>query len=158
MIDIKENHDGPIFLREIEIRYKKKKISREGIAGEITCPADVVKLFHGLQDETKEKIITINLDAKNKILCFEIVALGSVQSIYVRPMEVFRTAFPVNAYAAVVLHNHPSGDPTPSESDKEFTRTLNRMATDMGLKFLDHIIVGRDSYYSFKNSSDILTS
>ena len=158
MIDIKENHDGPIFLREIEIRYKKKKISREGIAGEITCPADVVKLFHGLQDETKEKIITINLDAKNKISCFEIVALGSVQSIYVRPMEVFRTAFPVNAYAAVVLHNHPSGDPTPSESDKEFTRTLNRMATDMGLKFLDHIIVGRDSYYSFKNSSDILTS
>ena len=158
MIDIDENHQGPIFLREIEIRYKKKKVSKKSVSGDITCPADVVKLFHGLQDETKEKMITINLDAKNKILCFELIAIGSVQSIYVRPIEVFRTAFPVNAYGAVVLHNHPSGDPAPSQSDIEFTRTLNRMATDMGLKFLDHIIVGRDSYYSFKNSSDILTT
>ena len=158
MIDIKEGHDGPVFLREIEIRYKKKRVSKDVVNGAISCPADVVKLFHSLQDETKEKLISISLDVKHKILCFEVVAIGSIESIYVRPMEVFRTAFPVNAYGAVVLHNHPSGDPTPSESDNDFTRRLNRLALDMGLKFLDHIIIGSNGYYSFKESSDILST
>ena len=75
MIDIKEDHEGPVFLREIEIRYKKKRVSKDAVDGKITCPADVVKLFHGLQDETKEKMIAINLDIKHKILCFEVVAI-----------------------------------------------------------------------------------
>ena len=103
-------------------------------------------------------MIAINLDIKHKILCFEVVAIGSIKSIYARPMEVFRTAFPVNAYGAVVLHNHPSGDPTPSKSDKDFTKKLNRLALDMGLKFIDHIIIGKNGYYSFKESSDILST
>ena len=73
-------------------------------------------------------------------------------------MEVFRTAFPVNAHGAVVLHNHPSGDPTPSAADKSFTTTLNRLAQDMGLKFIDHIIIGKDSYYSFKEKTSLITT
>jgi len=156
MIDIKKEYNGPVFLREIEIRYKKKRVSKDAVDASITCPGDVVKLFHGLQDETKEKLIAINLDSKNKILCFEVVAIGSINSIYVRPMEVFRTAFPVNAHGVVVLHNHPSGDPTPSEGDKAFTSRLDRLALDMGLKFIDHIIIGNNDYYSFKEESDII--
>jgi len=157
MIDVNKEHNGPVYLREIEIRYKKKRVSKKAVDGCITCPEDVVNLFHGLQDETKEKMITINLDSKNKILCFEVVAIGSLNSIYLRPMEVFRTAFPVNAYGAMVLHNHPSGDPTPSKEDINFTGCLNRMARDMGLKFLDHIIIGSDGYYSFKEHGQIIT-
>ena len=158
MIDIKAEHNGPIYLREIEIRYKKKRIPKDVANGSISCPKDVVTLFRGLQDETKEKMISINLDNKNKILCFEVVAVGSVKSIYVRPMEVFRTAFPVNAHGALVLHNHTSGESTPSKEDIQFTKKLNRLAQDMGLKFLDHIIIGSDSFYSFKDSSDIIIS
>ncbi len=157
MIDTKKEHTGPVFLREIEIRYKRKRASKEAVNKSITCSSDVVRLFHSLQDETKEKMITINLDSKNKILCFEVVAIGSIRSLFVRPMEVFRTAFPVNAHAALVLHNHPSGDPTPSKDDIAFTEKLNRLANDMGLSFLDHIIIGSDGYYSFRDSSDIFT-
>jgi DNA repair protein RadC len=89
---------------------------------------------------------------------FEVVAIGSINSIHVRPMEVFRTAFPVNAQGAVVLHNHPSGDPTPSEADNAFTSKLNRLAQDMGLQFIDHIIIGKDSYYSFKERTNLITT
>ncbi len=64
-------------------------------------------------------------------------------------MEVFRTSFPVNAHGAIVVHNHPSGDPRPSADDKELTKTLARMASDMGLSFDDHIIIGEGRYYSF---------
>ena len=73
-----------------------------------------------------------------------------MNSFYVRPMEVFRTAFPVNAYGAIVNHNHPSGDPTPSEEDALFTQKLVRLANDMGLEFVDHIIVGSKGYFSFR--------
>jgi len=158
MIDMEKEHNGPVFLREIEIRYKKNRTPKETVNTLITCPSDVVKLFYDLQDEAKEKLITINLDNKNKILCFEVVAIGSVNSIHVRPMEVFRTAFPVNAHSAIVLHNHPSGDPTPSEEDNVFTSKLDRLALDMGLKFVDHIIIGNNRHYSFREKSDIIST
>lgn len=156
MLDINKEIKQPVYLREIEIRYKKKRIANDALNASLTSPSEVIKLFHGLQDETKEKMITINLDSKYKIICFEIVAIGSIHSIYIRPMEVFRTAFPVNAYGAIVLHNHPSGDPTPSKKDIDFTKKLNRLASDMGLDFVDHIIIGDGRYYSFKESSSII--
>ena len=158
MIDTKDEYTGPVYLREVEIRYKKKRAANKAVDATINSPGDVVKLFRGLKDETKEKLITINLDNQNKILCFEVVAIGSVNSIHVRPMEVFRTAFPVNAQGVVVLHNHPSGNPTPSEADNAFTIKLNRLAQDMGLKFIDHIIIGKDSYYSFKERTNLITT
>lgn len=137
------------YLREIEIKYKKRKAATDVIGKSIHEVEQIVKLFSDLQNESKEKIITINLDAKCKILCFEVVALGSISSLYTRPMEVFRTAFSVNANAAIVIHNHPSGDPSPSPDDEKFTKKLLRMSQDMGLVFLDHIIIGEDCYYSF---------
>ena len=137
------------YLREIEIKYKKRKVTADMIGKPIHQAKQVVDLFSDLQNESKEKMITLNLDAKSKILCFEVVAVGTVAALYSRPMEAFRTAFPVNAYAAIVVHNHPSGDPSPSPDDEEFTQKLVNMSQDMGLLFYDHIIIGEDRYYSF---------
>jgi DNA repair protein RadC len=138
------------YLREIEIKYKKRKVSADAaIDKPIRGIKQILELFSDLQNETKEKMLTLLLDKKGRILCFEFVALGSLNAIYLRPMEVFRTAFPVNAHAAIVIHNHPSGDPSPSQDDKKLTKTLVRMANDMGLKFLDHVIIGDGDYYSF---------
>lgn len=146
-----QENNGPIYIREIEIRYKKRRVRKNAVAPKpLKGPAEVVTLFRDLENETKEKLITINLDSQYKILCFEVVGIGAVNSFYVRPMEVFRTAFPVNAYGAIVIHNHPSGDPMPSEEDVLFTQKLVRLANDMGLEFVDHIIVGRKSYFSFR--------
>lgn len=146
-----QEDNGPVYLREVEIRYKKQRVKKNsGVHKSLTRPNEVVALFRDLENETKEKLITINLDSQYKILCFEVVGIGAVNSFYVRPMEVFRTAFPVNAYGAIVIHNHPSGDPTPSEEDALFTQKLVRLANDMGLEFVDHIIVGSKSYFSFR--------
>ena len=147
------NKDNIVYLREIEIRYKNNRVKTESPkSGIISCAADVAELFHDLENETKEKFIALNLDSRNKILCFEVVAIGSIRSVFLRPMEVFRTAFPVNAHGAIVIHNHPSGDPEPSIEDKEFTSRLCRLAKDMGLVFYDHIIIGQDTYFSFSEN------
>ena len=145
--------DNIVYLREIEIRYKKNRI-KSGLPknGIISSAADVAELFRDLENETKEKFITLNLDNRNKILCFEVVAIGSIKTVFLRPMEVFRTAFPVNAHGAIVIHNHTSGDPKPSQEDKEFTSKLCRLAKDMGLVFYDHIIIGQDTYFSFSEN------
>lgn len=139
-----------VYLREAELRYRKRKVTDAAMIGKrIKAAKQVVDLFGDLQNEAKEKLLTIHLDAKNRILCFEVVAMGSLNAIYMRPMEVFRTSFPVNAHGAIIVHNHPSGDPKPSVSDKAPTKTLIRMAGDMGLSFDDHIIIGDGRYYSF---------
>lgn len=140
-----------IYLKEIEIKYKRKKVkgSSKIIGEKVTHSEIIAKLFADLQNETKEKFITINLNKKNKILCFEVVAIGSLDTIFIRPMEAFRTSVMVNAHGAIVVHNHPSGDPEPGRNDKALTEKLLRLSNDMGLKFHDHIIIGADGYFSF---------
>lgn len=144
------------YLKEVEIKYKIKKVNDKAIGHKVTSPKVVAELFSDLQNETKEKLIAINLDAKNKILCFEVVAIGSVASIYLRPMEVFRTSIMVNAYGLIVVHNHPSGEDEPSSEDIEFTKRLKRISDDLGLNFYDHIIIGLESYYSFAEKNLII--
>jgi DNA repair protein RadC len=146
----RKKNSQPVYLREIQIKFKKKRVKRDSPVGQpVTNSRQVVKLFRDLQNETKEKLVIINLDSKNKILCFELVAIGNVDMVFTRPMEVFRTSIIMNAYSAIVLHNHPSGDPTPSEDDKKFTQSLERIAVDLGLRLLDHIVIGLDDYFSF---------
>jgi len=145
-----EQRPKPVFLREIEVKFKKKRVKDGSPVGEkIVDPEQVYELFKDLQNEQKEKMITLHLDTKNTIICFEIVGLGSLNALYVRPMEVFRSSFSLNAHAAIVIHNHPSGDPTPSEVDKQLTEKLCNMSKDMGLAFHDHIIIGDGKYFSF---------
>lgn len=136
-------------LREVKLKYTFRKIKSEVIGSQATDPAGVVRLFSDLQNETKEKLIAVNLDARSKILCFEVVAIGSVSAIHLRPMEVFRTSILVNASGLIVIHNHPSGDPKPDKEDIAFTEKLERIAADLGLALVDHIIVGHQRFYSF---------
>lgn len=139
------------YLREIEIKYKYKKVEDKVIGNKVINASTIVKLFSDLQNDSKEKLITVNLDSRNKILCFEVVAIGSVSAIYLRPMEVFRTTIPINASGILIIHNHPSGDPTPTKEDHGFMEKLIRITNDLGLKLHDHIIIGLEQYYSFAN-------
>jgi len=139
------------YLREIEIKYKYKKVENNVIGNKVINASTIVKLFSDLQNDSKEKMITVNLDSRNKILCFEVIAIGSVKAIYLRPMEAFRTSILVNADGIIILHNHPSGDPKPSSDDIKFTQNLKVITNSLGLKFHDHIIIGLERYYSFIN-------
>ncbi len=141
---------GPVYIREIELRYKKHRVkSGDPVNEPLTDAMKVFELFSDLQNEAKEKVITISLDVKLKLLSFEVVAIGAVNAIYGRPVEVLRTAIPLNPYGIIVVHNHPSGDPTPSPGDIEFTSKLLINTTSLGLKFHDHIIIGNKEYFSF---------
>ena len=102
-----------------------------------------------MQNETKEKMIIISIDKNMKILCFKLVSMGSVAAVYARPFDVLRSAILVNARGIIIVHNHPSDDPTPSENDIKFTGEIMNDTNSGGLDFLDHIIIGDGKYVSF---------
>ena len=146
----------PTYMREIQVRYKKKRVSGSSSADQpLTNSSLVAELFRDMQNETKEKLVAVSLDIKLKIIAFEVVAIGSVAAIYVRPAESLRAPIMLNAYGLILVHNHPSGDPRPSDDDQEFTAKLKRNCDDLGIAFHDHIIIGDDTYFSFADEGMI---
>ena len=113
-----------------------------------TSPTQIFEVFSFLQDETKESFCTAHLDGKNRIVCLEVVSIGTLNQSLVSPREVFKTALLSNAAAIILIHNHPTLDPTPSQEDLEVTRRLREAGDLLGIKVLDHIIIG-STYYSF---------
>jgi DNA repair protein RadC len=114
-----------------------------------TAPQQVYQAFSFLMEETKELFICLHLDGKNRIICMDLVSIGSLNQSIVHPREVFKTACLSNAAALILIHQHPTGDPTPSSEDISITRRLKEAGEIMGIKVLDHIIVGDGEYLSF---------
>lgn len=137
-------------LREINISYRKKREKTDApVDVPLTDPQQVFDLFAYMQNETKEKLIAISLDSQHQIISFEMVAIGSVHTIEVRPFELFRSSIVVNAARLLLVHNHPSGNPSPSEADKQLTRKISAYGSEGGIALLDHVIIGDGRYYSF---------
>ena len=112
--------------------------------------ADIFKHFHlKLRDLKKEQFIVVLLDGKNRVLREVRISEGSLTASLVHPREVFSVAIRESAGAVVFCHNHPSGDPTPSVEDVEITRRLCAVADLVGIRVLDHVVVGDGSYVSF---------
>jgi len=114
-----------------------------------TSSRDAFEWFKELRYETKEVFAAIHLDSKNKIVCADIVSVGSLNASIVHPREVFKTALLSNAAAVLFVHNHPSGDPEPSSEDIALTRRLKDAGELLGIRVLDHVIVGENRYLSF---------
>jgi DNA repair protein RadC len=105
----------------------------------------------------KESLRVILLDTRYHLLRMEEISRGSVNESIAHPRDVFRPAVISSAYAVIVVHNHPSGDPSPSQSDHSLTRRLAEAAELLQIKLLDHIIIGAPSegrlpYFSFKEA------
>ena len=104
----------------------------------------------------REAFYVLHLDGKNRIISKELISLGSLNQSIVHPREVFKGALLNNSAAIIGVHNHPSGDPSPSREDKEITQRLLSCAEIIGVKLLDHIIIGfmsaKPQYYSFVES------
>jgi DNA repair protein RadC len=113
-----------------------------------TSPTQIFDTFSFLQYETKEYFIAIHLDGKNRILAVDICSIGSLNQSIVHPREVYKTALLSSAAAILLLHNHPSGSPEPSSEDLEVTKRLREAGDLLGIKVVDHIIIG-STYYSF---------
>jgi len=97
----------------------------------------------------REIFLILHLDAKLGLITKEIHSIGTVDSSAVYPREIARSAILNNSSAVILLHNHPSGDPTPSVQDKEITLVIMEGLALFEIKVLDNIILGRDTYYSF---------
>ncbi|NLW49474.1 MAG: DNA repair protein RadC [Candidatus Brocadiaceae bacterium] len=97
----------------------------------------------------REHFCVLLLDTKNQILREETVSIGSLNESVVHPREVFKTAIRQSASAVVFVHNHPSGNPEPSMQDRRLTDRLCEAGRLVGIRVLDHMIIGRDTYFSF---------
>jgi DNA repair protein RadC len=106
-------------------------------------------LYHSLREVKREKFKVLFLDTKNRIIEEKTLFEGTVDSSAVYPREIMKDALRYDASSLIFVHNHPSGDPEPSASDKRITKDLVLAAHIMQLGVLDHIIIGDDRYYSF---------
>ena len=103
-------------------------------------------------NEKQENFYAIYLDAKSKLISYKLLFKGTVNSSCVHPREVFKFAFSESAYSIIVIHNHPSGEVTPSVADKEITNILMQIGKMVAIPVVDHIIFGNNSYFSFYES------
>jgi DNA repair protein RadC len=138
---------GIKFVQEVSRRFLREKMMSMPVCHSSREVFDY--LYHSLRDAMKEKFKAIFLDAKNKILEERTFFEGTVDTSAVYPREILVAALRHNASALIFAHNHPSGDPEPSESDKEITKELVFASSMMQLKVLDHIIIGNNCYFSF---------
>lgn len=139
-------------LREINVKYRFKEVDCPITGNTITEPSDVARLFDFLKYETKEVFVVVNLTNQHEINCYEVVATGTVNAVGVRPAEILRTAIIMNLNAVILIHNHPSGNPQPSQSDIQFTKRTVQAAKLLDINILDHLIIGLDSFNSLQQS------
>jgi DNA repair protein RadC len=114
-------------------------------------PEDVAALYmEEMRHLKKEYFKVLFLNTKNEILSVENTSIGNLNSSIVHPREVFRSAVKKGAAAIIVIHNHPSGNPMPSQNDLDITRRLSEAGQLLGIPVLDHLIIGDGVYISLK--------
>jgi DNA repair protein RadC len=135
------------------------RLARESLArSRIDTPELVYELLGAdMRALLKESLRVILLDTRHQLMRIEEISLGSLNESIAHPREIFRPALIYSAYAVIVAHNHPSGDPTPSESDHRLTRRLAEASQLLQIGFLDHVIIGsptagKSSFFSFKQA------
>ncbi len=100
----------------------------------------------------KEHFFSLHLNSKNQLIREVLVSIGSLSTSVVHPREVFAPAVRDSSAALVFMHNHPSGDPAPSREDRDCTQRLLHAGQILGIRVLDHIVLGHDDYYSFADA------
>ena len=120
------------------------------LASLILSPKDVWDELKDIRDNKKEHFVIFFLDTRNQEIKREIISIGSLNANLVHPREVFEPAIRYSAAQIIVAHNHPSGNPDPSEEDLIITKRLIAAGKILGIDIIDHIIVAKNKYISFK--------
>ncbi len=118
---------------------------------DIKDPESVVKAVQAtIRDKAKEHFKLILLNSRNRIIGISTISIGTLDSNLVHPREVFKEAIAHSSASVVLVHNHPSGDPEPSEDDLIITRRLTEAGKILGVEITDHIIITKNRFFSFK--------
>jgi len=112
------------------------------------CSADIYRAFKGLASMPVESFLVVHLDSKNRMVGMTTTSIGSMTASLVHPRDVFRPAIANMTAGLIFIHNHPSGDPAPSDEDLQITKRLCEVGKLIGIRCLDHIIIGQ-GYFSF---------
>jgi DNA repair protein RadC len=133
----------PVFERQVVREDAPDYLNRR-----VTTSREVFELFRDLEHESREHFIALHLDSKNTIICFDRVSIGSLNAAVIHPRELFKAVLLSSAAAVILVHVHPSGDPTPSREDLELTGRLKECGELLGVRVLDHVIIGHDCFVS----------
>jgi DNA repair protein RadC len=146
---------GPAKAAEIKAAVELgRRNQRPTLSGASLCASqDVAAYFQPrLKDSRREEFRCVLLDTKNRVIREEIVSIGSLTASLVHPRETFTTAVRESAAAVIFVHNHPSGDAKPSQEDILLTKRLVQAGDLLGIRVLDHVIVGKGGHFSFRDN------
>lgn len=156
----KEKGLGPAKASKLAAAFELgARVAREQVR---EIPLDTPELIHDffgpqLRHLAQEQVVVATLDARLRHVGTTVISVGTVSDASAHPREVLRPVITRGAYGFILIHNHPSGDPSPSRADEMVTRRLLEAATLMQVTFLDHVIIGKASpgrlaYYSFRSA------
>lgn len=142
------------------IGYKiSLRIVREGVNDYsplvLTGPEDVYNFMKDIGNFDRERFYSICLDSKNQVVHCEEISSGTPSFTIAHPREIFKSAILSSSSSLIIAHNHPSGDPYPSPVDYMLTERISECGDLLGIEVIDHVIIGGDSYYSFRDSGDL---
>lgn len=135
------------YLRELDVRFKKseyKNILKE----QIRNPKQVYEAVKSLEDVTQEKVLAIFVSDDLDEPVFQHVAVGGVDAAFLNPIYLMRQAYLTLASGFILVHNHPSGNPTPSQADRDLIEYLDVLSRLHRMQFIDFMIVGRNDFWS----------
>lgn len=138
---------GIKFTQAVAREFLKEKILEKPICSSSQEIYDY--FYYSMRDLKKEQVKAVYLNTQNQIIEIQDLSPGTVDSSYIYPREVMEGAIKSHAVSLVLVHNHPSGNPSPSESDLDLTRNIVYIGSVMQIKLLDHIIIGDNRFYSF---------
>jgi DNA repair protein RadC len=147
---MKVSLDGSFKVRELQVRFRTTRYTSPA---KITSPTHVHDFLRPIiKDKPRELLISLALDASNKVVGFEIVSQGTSDSALAIPREALKAVLLTNANAFILAHNHPSGNCEPSLEDRQTAKRMAQASAMLDIKLLDFMVVTEDAYYSFAQS------
>ncbi len=136
------------------IEFGKRALSKGDLTKQIRTGDDVYYLVKDdLENCLQEKFLVVYLDTKKYVISKKIIFVGTVNSSSITPRDVFREAVKLNSVSMILVHNHPAGSISPSYEDIYLTNEFIKLGRMMGISVIDHLIIGKNNYYSFRESN-----
>ena len=138
-----------VALFELHKRMENHAVKKEQTA--VVSAKDIAQQYMPkLQSLPQEHFMAVYLDTKSKIITDQVITVGILNASLIHPREVFYGAIKHLAHSIIVIHNHPSGDPAPSPEDLKVTSALEKTGEIMGIKLIDHVIIGKEKWWSWR--------
>jgi DNA repair protein RadC len=138
------------FVKEAAGVYLKERMMGKDALGNMRCVLDYLNLT--LSGERIEKFLAIYLGQKNEVLSVDVLHEGTINQTVVYPRKAIERAFRHKASGVIFVHNHPSGDPAPSQMDRQLARTLESASAAVDLEVIDHIVIGKNRHFSAREN------